>query len=404
MNVAFIALPKYLSNDILGCIAREMGSINTCFYLETNEESRKDYPDVFKNLIEIDGYKVRRLYSLLSCGIVKNIFNVARLSNNLRREIYTKLDLNKIDVVITTSDMGGIVTRICNDWAEKNDKLFITMQPCFFEVVDKSLYEKLLNTFFYYVANKLCRIPIRRRQHIYGCERKTNFLLLWGEDFKSNITDKNILEKTMCVGNPVLDRFKSAEVKINLHSKPTVLFCTQPYTRLIKDGILDEGDDLLFFNLMLTMVRDNPSVEFLIRVHPSEDIQTYVKLFESVDTTNYQIIKTTTSIYEMFKEVDVQVSMASYTSFEAIMFGIPIITLYPEKLKFCNHLDKSVSLISHSCEELNKNLKIALSKKYREKFAMNREKYIKRKVYYFGKSADVIHAVIYSLAVSKIEM
>jgi capsule polysaccharide export protein KpsC/LpsZ len=232
----------------------------------------------------------------------------------------------------------------------------------------------------------LLKTPIGKRQHYYGCERKTNFLLLWGIDFANQIKDNAIAKYTFLVGNPLLDKFASKKVNIDVDS-PTALICTQPYDKLVDMGILKSHQASEMHSMLFNIVNQNPNVHFIVRVHPSENPNEYAYVLYNKNA-NCTIEYNTRSMNDALEHVDVQISMASYTSFEAVVAGVPIIIIHPEFIDFFNQFD-GIGFTAKSTREFNRVLKIALGDVYRTLFKLHREKYLNKKLSYFGNSAEI---------------
>jgi capsule polysaccharide export protein KpsC/LpsZ len=189
------------------------------------------------------------------------------------------------------------------------------------------------------------------------------------------------------VGNPLLDKFATKKVNIDVKN-PFALICTQPYDKLVDMGILKSHQALEMIVMLTQIVIQNPDVYFYIKVHPSEDIKKYEGLFLGVDTGNFQI-RNDITVQEALKLVDVQISMASYTSFEAVVAGVPIIIIHPEFINFFDQFDYNISFAAKSMFEFNKYLQYSLEPQYRQAFAMDRNNYLNKKLSYFGHSAEI---------------
>jgi capsule polysaccharide export protein KpsC/LpsZ len=262
------------------------------------------------------------------------------------------------------------------------------MQPSFLEVAPEKWKERISRILIYVAYNKILRTPIGRKQHKYGCERKTNFLLLWGIDFANQIKDIAIARNTFMVGNPLLDKFASKKVKIDVNNT-TALICTQPYDKLVEMGILKSHQASEMYLMLLNIVNQNPDVHFIIRVHPSENPKTYVDLLSYNKNNNCTIEHNVRSMHEALEHVDVQISMASYTSFESVVAGVPIIIIHPEFINFFDQFKGEVELRADCVECFNLELQTALRPWYRQAFTAARKEYLNKKLSYFGNSAEI---------------
>lgn len=391
LKVAYLAVPKYLSNPILSSIAKEIHKFGMNYYIDTNEEPPEEHvPENFDMILRINRELVTKtLENMRAHNIIKTIKSVRKL----RRHVIERMNFLNPDAIVATSDMGGLITRLCNEWAVKYKRPFFIMQPSFLEVAPETVKERVSRLMIYSLFNKLLKTPIGKRQH-YACnERKTNYNLLWGPEFANQVKSKRVAQNTFYVGNPLLDKFANVKVRIDVKN-PFAVICTQPYDKLADMGILKLHQALEMIVMLTQMVIQNPNVYFYIKVHPSEDERKYEKLFKEADvnTDNFQIRKDM-PIQEMLKLVDVQISMSSYTSFEAVVAGVPIIILHPEFVNFFNQFEgigQNVSDIEH----FNVTLRRLLRKLGRKCFEIQRLNYLDKKLSYFGDSANRTAVII----------
>jgi len=383
LKVAYISLPRYLSLPILSSIAKEVKKVGVNFYIDTNEEEPNGVavPDNFDMTLRINKELVTTAYnSLKSRNVLKTIKSV----KILKKHVNARMDFLNPDAIVATSDMGGLVTRLCNEWAVKHNRPFFIMQPSFLEVNPQSIKLRITNKLIYLAFNKVLGVPIGRRQQYANCERKTNYTLLWSGEFSNQMTRK-YLENTFSVGNPLFDKFANQKVRIDV-KKPVALICTQPYEKLVECGILKPYQALEMIMMLTQAVQQNPDVHFIIKVHPSEDDNDYIKIFGGRYGSNFSITKTG-DLTHLLNTADVQVSMASYTSFEAVVAGVPIIILHPEFMKFFNQFE-GIGLTAKSTHEFNACLNFLLQPYPRQLFSENRRKYLNKKLSYFGNSAE----------------
>ena len=81
---------------------------------------------------------------------------------------------------------------------------------------------------------------------------------------------------------------------------------------------------------------------------------------------------------KLYKVSEVQVSVFSASSFEAVVAGVPIILVDPEDFyKTDDFFQRKVELRATNLEELDFSLTTVLSPGYSEEFRVKREKYLK---------------------------
>ena len=393
MKVLFIANPKYLANEVLSFVSEALQRHgDVCgVYLETHEQQDKRIPfTAFKMVYTLNEELVTAACSGIS--LVKPIVTMQNIYK-LRRHVYDTLDKIKPDAIVHTSDMGGVVTRMAKEWARKNGVLVFVMQPCFINMRPVKLYERFDRLWRYIVINKILRLPLCRRQSWYGCENKDDILLLWS-DTQAH-TNKVSSDKAVFVGNPALDVFAYSKVHMRVLDPPVALICTQPYEKLISMGILTKNDADYLNNMIKKVIIQNPDIHFIVKVHPNDKISKYVEMLGADENCkNYEIIKTKMPFREIAKEADMQISVLSYTSFECVLQGIPIILLCPGLMEYADNFKGEVELRADNIFELNKAIRKLMLPEVRNEFALNRMRFIKKHLYFFGNSANYTANVI----------
>lgn len=211
IKVAYLSLPRYLSLPILSSIAKEIKNFGVNFYIDTNEEETNGVavPDNFDMTIRINKALVTNAYNNIKSRDVLKTFKSVKI---LKNHINDRMNFLNPDAIIATSDMGGLVTRLCNEWAVKHNRPFFIMQPSFLEVAPETRKEKISRVAVYLLFNKFLKTPIGGRQHYYGCERKTNYNLLWSSEFSNQMTREEI-KNSFSVGNPLFDKFADKTVR-----------------------------------------------------------------------------------------------------------------------------------------------------------------------------------------------
>lgn len=311
-----------------------------------------------------------------------------------RIRLEKQLEMLKPDAIVTATDMGGYINRMCNIWAERNKVPFIITQPSFLEgdLISNKTKNRPKNQLCYLLFNKLLNIPVFRRQKFFGNEMSGNYLLLWGEAFKNRYKGLEIEKNISITGNPAFDPIIKGEsiekrdddIGIDIpEDKPIILICTQILDGLIEEKIIREID-----NLYRTVIKENPDLYFVVKIHPRQDLKRYSKIFDGIPKSNFTIVKNI-DLYRLFKVADVQVSVSSYSSFEAVVFGIPIVLIKKDLITFFDHFYDEIELRADTAEVLGAHLKTGLTSEYLEKFKVKREKYLKSKLGYInGKSGE----------------
>jgi len=294
--------------------------------------------------------------------------------------------------IITTSDMS-YSARICNQWANRNSVPIIIIQPSFLNFGESNYNYNLKHRIKYLLFNKILNIPLYRRQPLFGNENKNNYLFLWGDYFKKFYKNKEKYNNIFLTGNPVFDRCNEVnkENKENIYKqfgflkdRQIITICTENI-----DDIYSVDVFTRLIDIYKGAIINNEELFFVIKVHPRENIEKYNKAFKDLNKNNYKIIKDV-NLYDLYKITDVQVSVMSYSSFEAVVLGIPIVLVNPDnKIKFFDFFNNEVELKANTAEELNECIQYALTDEYKEIFVKKRKDYLQSRLYALdGKSGE----------------
>lgn len=384
-KIVFIPTFYYLSHPLFFSVVEKFSDYEKV-YFNTKDPVSWDYNkkgiqkeevlNYFDNYYEVDkeiDYKNSKQHNKL-----QRFFENKKYIKNIK-DILNEI---KPTAIITTSDMS-YSARICKQWANKINISVIIIQPSFldFKITDYNLKKKIK----YLLFNKILNIPLYSRQVCFGNENRNNYLFLWGEYFKNYYVGKTIYNNIYITGNPAFDKYFTDYKKENANfhdmlgipaDKKVITICTQPVN--VTFGV-DAFTCLI--DLYKEVIADNKELFFVIKVHPREDIEKYNKAFRDLDKSNYKIVKDM-NLYDLYKITDVQVSVSSYSSFEAVVLGIPIILVNPEnKLKLFDYFNNEIELKANMAEELSKHLRRCLTEEYRDEFKIKREKYLKSRLY-----------------------
>ena len=388
MNIIYLCENYYLSNPVFFAIAKEaskQGHINIYFdpkdtgfdnTNKINDMASKvdycfDYHHVEKNPLVVKSLKD-----------IKNIIGIREYKKKLHKQI----EAFKPDIVVAVGDMGGCTNRMINNWCEKNKIPYVIMQPSFLESSIPKVKDVMLNKLGYLLFNKILDIPLFRRQQVFGCEKKSNYLFLWGTDFKKMYKGTCIEQNIRLVGNPVFDNMQE-NIDRSHFNTPVALLCPSMF-----NGVISKKNELKVQKMYQDIVKQNPHVEFIVKVHPRETVEQYQELLKDCGS-NYFITKTA-NLYDLFRVVDVQISLMSYTSFESVVAGIPTIILGSQMLLFpFEQFNHEAILKADNIDKFNFMLKLCLSKRYVKKFKKLRIDYLQTKLKYLHSKSSSEHVV-----------
>ncbi|MFW9938374.1 MAG: hypothetical protein ACFFD5_12055 [Candidatus Thorarchaeota archaeon] len=300
--------------------------------------------------------------------------NFDRKSKRENLRIYRKYkklltdSFNKINplAVVSCSDMS-LSDRILFQLCKKKEIPFFILQPAFI----KNIYKKkgnLLTRFLKIIINKFSGVPIYRKQHLFGNESDWTYLFLWSENFVEKPKRKNMF----IMGNPAFDYlFQNFSVKQEF--KNNILICTQDIENLVGEKLFNQ-----VIEIYMEAIRSRPNLNFYIKFHPRENIEKYKNTLNSGKYENVKVVKEG-SLYELLELSDAQMSVNSFTSFEAAAMGIPIIIVNPNnELNFFDHFREEINLKVIHMEQIGEALDKIISKEYWKEFSLKREQFFKK--------------------------
>lgn len=300
----------------------------------------------------------------------------AKIQNykNYQKKILAKLELIKPKAIISCSDMT-LSDRIISSWCLNNNVPFIIIQPAVLGG-EHSFGEKSLGRYSLkhqakrVILKRFIGVPLLRRQHLFGNESQRTHLLFWSEYFVRNPDRK----KTTFVGNPAYDElFKKFQNNNSRTLKNNILICTQDIEQYYGQEKVEQ-----IIDMYKKAITSNPELGFYIKVHPRESIQKYKNIFNENDFPNIKIVKDH-NLHDLFEICDIQISFASTTSIEAVIFGLPIIIINPDNsFKLVDHFRGEIDIRVTNVNSMPKAIATALSNDYWEIFLRRREKFIQK--------------------------
>ena len=339
--------------------------------LDNNYIKEKKVDQIFDRYIKLKSKKQIRFDSF------KSYRNYKKLLTKYLDKIYP-------DAIISGND-SQVSDRVMFSWCKKKKVPFIILQPSF---IDGTLPIRfgLLQKVKYVLVNKILGIPKYRKINIYGNESQKSCLFLWGKYFIPNPKRKRM----NIIGNPAFDElFRSFPPERPVKKK--AIICTQPYL----DLIFGNDTEKKVLEIYLEAIKSKPELEFYVKIHPREKIEKYLKIFPKSKFPNVLVCKNR-DLYELFKLCSVQISVYSFTSFEAVAMGVPIIILMPHKnVKFPDHFKGEVEVKVKKIDEIRSAIDLTLSEEYWNEFLKKREKYFRKRINFTdGKNAKRIAEVI----------
>lgn len=382
-RVVFIPTYYYLSHSVFYPIADFAKGIFKSLYFNTCDElfSKVNEGQIIESEIlchfaeyhVFQDAKIQRA-SRLPANLHK-ISNLLTLKGQ-KQLLWKKLSSMRPNAIVTTSDMGGYINRLCNAWAASNAVPFVVIQPSLMDVEQEKV--PMIRRLKYFLFNKCLGLPLFRRQAVFGNERESNYLLLWGDFFKKYYSGLPIEKNIFFCGNPAFDEIVKTtvgprKIKINvLQDRPTVLICT--------DCFEDPPVDKALIDIYRDTIHKAKDLSFIIKLHPRDDPDKFRNELDC-ENSNLQIVQNA-EVHDLFSFADVQVSAGSTTSFHAILNGVPVVLLnpgypVPNLTKF---FQDAVMLEAKNSDELLAMIRIGLSPSYKKSFLDSRDKYLNKMI------------------------
>ncbi|MFX1384259.1 MAG: hypothetical protein ACFFBP_17625 [Promethearchaeota archaeon] len=374
-TIIFSETYRYLANPVYFSIVPKLNEYRK-IYLNPNDPAvqwEKNEIDKNEILKFFDVYVELEKIDIHISGFRKTF----KVYYRYKRIIYNYLDKIKPKAIISCSDMS-LSDRILSSWCKKKKIPFIIIQPSF---IDSSFLHKksITEMIRYYVVNKLLKLHKYRKQHLFGNEAQWTYLLLWSKYFIENPYRKNMF----FIGNPVFDKLFN-EFSPQRTRNNNIIICTQEIDLLFGEKVNQKVMDIY-----KKAIKSKPDIIFYIKLHPRESIEKYALIFKKHEYPNVRIVKNQ-DLYDLFRKCDLQISVFSFTSFEAAAMGLPIILINPNNsIKILDHFRGEININISDVTEICEAIDIALSEEYWEKFLKKREKYFQKMVLSLdGKSSE----------------
>jgi len=339
--------------------------------IDNNYIKNKNILQIFDNYIKLEPIKQSQLSRFITY-------------KNYKKSLTKYLYKINPDLIVSGSDLS-LSSRVMFSWSRKIGIPFVILQPSFIEGVPSKY--GLIERVKYIIVNKIFGLPLYRKQNLYGNESQKSYLFLWGRYFIQNPQRKNLF----ILGNPAFDNlFRNFNAKRII--KNTIIICTENIEFL---GI-NYADKVN--RIYIEAIKSKPDIKFFIKVHPRESKEKYENLFPRDKFPNVTIVKDE-NLYELFILCDVQISVASFSSFEAAAMGLPIIIVRPDnEIKFPDHFKEEIDIRVTKDGEIVNAINLALSDEYWKHFIERREKYFGKLLHSTdGQSAKRVAQIIKGL-------
>ena len=406
-NILLIPDSDYLSNPLFLELAKVQNRNLQLIYLNPSipltKGSKKenfcsqDLISSFDQYEKFDDYYFDYFKDYLNKSIFNKFIAFPKFVTNFRNyieKVFGSFEKLSPSAIVITSDKA-LIGIIANHWAAKSETPVIVIQSAFLEIEKVSFFKKIKRFLIYLIMNRILKLPFESKQHDYGHENKKNFVFIWGEYFQKNFKNDKIGERLRLTGNPLFDKYSKSDFTRSklidelADKKPVVSIFTTPYL-----DILNKAQEEEVAETYKHLINGNPQWFFVLKIHPRQDTRFYERLLESSKCANYLITKTI-NIDEVFYSSDVQISMFSYTSFQAVIAGTPIIMFKDEFINFHDSFNNEIELRANNLSELEKSISYAITPEFKEEFRRKRIKYLNSRIVAMdGKSSErVLHEI-----------
>ena len=372
----FVPTTDYISKPIYYELKSSLNDGEVLEYIQLleigNKNNLKKSNEAF---IKIDDLEILDQYFKLS--FLKKIKFLKTFVSKLkiyRNRVWKYLDKNSPKSIITTGET--ITTMICLDWARQRNKVQIVIQPSF--ILSYKTYS--MNELIKFIKNKMLNfcfklisgVNLSSNGNLFGTTIKNNNILLFEKNIKNSYTSSN---KVHIIKNPIffkyLKIFNSINYKKNLN-KLNVLICIQNFLELEMLVQKKEAEELnkIYYDL----IKKYRDFNFIIKIHPNQkqDYDFYKEYFRNIKSNNFVIVKDLDFI-DVISQSFLHLSSCSYTSFEAVMAGIPTINLKPNIIQTDFFKNEEIQNNTYSFDDLLKKIKIIQTKDYYRRFLSERK-------------------------------
>ncbi|MHA2225650.1 MAG: hypothetical protein ACXAC8_10630 [Candidatus Hodarchaeales archaeon] len=353
---AYLAIPQYKAIIPNLKYFRKI-LLNTRDLLSTKYDNKFITQDIIKTYFD-DYFELEDVFS----GI-RGQWKKYKAFKRVKHLIISYLNEIAPEAIISCSDQS-MSDKIISSWCKKNKKTFIILQPSF---ISGMYYKKfgLTHKMKYLIINTFLGVPKYRKQHLFGNEAEWTHLVLWSKYFAENLKRQNM----HFVGNPAFDKIFN-DFKEDRILEDNVLICTQNIEAMVGKKELNQ-----VLQMYIQAIKTKSDLTFYIKVHPRESIKKYKKIFPKNEFPNVRVVQED-NLYDLFRLCDVQISVSSYTSFEAAAKGLPIIIVNPRDIfHFIDHFRQEIEIKVTNIKKIADAIDLARSDQYWQEFIEKRKKY-----------------------------
>lgn len=300
-------------------------------------EHKPLYKKIILLLLKIIKFTLRPIKRFISKW--KNILNILRDIKKYTTEFRTIIQSISPDIIIITSDMT-MSYRIIKKYFPKIE--LIIMQPCFLDFRKKEKKRlSQLEKIRHFVSGKI----LYPQQQYFGMENNNDKLLLIEDRFLEFYKNKRdnifrIINPYYYQLNKDIENFKVPKTRetllrvLNLDiSKDVIIIFLSDYTLIHGEAIQTYLEDTYIQLIKKYEYKYN----FIIKNHPRAGVKDFEANFN--DLSKIFFLKNELTYNELLSIGDLNISINSNASLEAIISGMPTINFLPLHLKGNEHYE-----------------------------------------------------------------
>ncbi len=288
-TILFVPTYDYLSESLFMFFAEKLTEYHTV-YLNNEEfqpmKRKEELVNCFSEYVEVSTNIKAKTCDIPIISECQQAFKLMYHQFKLRKAILSR----NPSIIVVPSDLTvvfGMIKKLCR----KRKIPVVVLQCAFFDaktapVPIASATPSLFIRFKMLVAQVLSLKP---RQTNWGYEFDKSIVFVWGKKFAEYFSPQRDVR---VVGSHIFHETRVCSEKqltkddVGLPFETVVCVCTEAF-----DSVVSGEEYHKLYRLYAEIIRQNPHVGFLIKVHPREDMQK-VKSALNINATNVSFIKT----------------------------------------------------------------------------------------------------------------
>ena len=375
-KILFIPTYDYLSEDMVLSFIQYLDKYEL-IYLHHDEYSKlKMNKHIMKYTHHYETINTN-IQTALRIPVVYKFMKLLVYNRKLKKQVLNKVKYYSPSIIITFSDLSISINGI-KEYCRINDIPIIIMQPSFFDSKIQSLpFPEMIKSKLRKLLNPI--LDIYPRQQLWGNEVKESILFLWGSEYKKLYSDDKDIR---IVGNPVYDHYldnlmakENREIlkkELFQNNEDIVLICTEAF-----GGIISCAQTRMLYKFYDEIIRSNPTWNFIVKIHPRDDTERIKSHFKN-NPPNIVFVSNEYNLKSLFGISSAQVSVASVTSLEAVIYSCPIILINPNnKMNVNSFFNNTIEYKASTVDQFNKCLAELGEKRNWEVFINRRRAFLR---------------------------